>query len=126
MIGENCRAPPLRSSGWLFSSSETTLQFSCSFEEERIGRRKFGAMRDEDFQILGRGARGHLRRALSRNRKTLFDGSSTYGTRDQTYLEEKIRLEGAAENVAEVERNEAAESLPNRWMNPTVVLSNES
>lgn len=59
--------------------------------------------------------RGHLRRAL-RNRKTLFDGSSTYGTRDQTYLEEKIRLEGAAvsaENVAEVERKEAAESLPN-------------
>ena len=45
MIGENCRAPPLRSSGWLFSSSETTLQFSCSFEEERIGRRKFGATR---------------------------------------------------------------------------------
>lgn len=83
-------------------------------------------MRDEDFQIFGRGACGHLRRALSRNRKTLFDGSSTYGTRDQTYLEEKIRLEGAAENVAEVERNEAAESLPNRWMNPTVVLSNES
>lgn len=66
----------------------------------------------------GGGARGHLRRAR-RNRKTLFGGSSTYGTRDQTYLEEKIRLEGAAvsaENVAEVETNEAAESLANRWI----------
>lgn len=83
-------------------------------EREEIGCRKFGGTRISR-SWGGGGTRGHLRRAL-RNRKTLFDGSSTYGTRDQTYLEEKIRLEGAAvsaENVAEVERKEAAESLPN-------------
>lgn len=45
-------------------------------------------------------------------------GWSTYGTRDQTYLEEKIRLEGAAINVAE-------ERIP-APIRPSFVLSNEN
>lgn len=61
-------------------------------------------MRGEDFQILGR-TRGHLRRARAIGKRFSGGGGgggwSTYGTRDQTYLEEKIRLEGAAKNVAE-------------------------
>lgn len=74
----------------------------------------------EDFQVLEEDAWPSV--ACARNRKTLFEIVDIWHAGAQTYLEEKIRLEGAAvsaENVAEVETNEAAALLARAAMDLT-------